>query len=495
MAASPKGDAVRRLGFIADRRIAGSLGGVVLRRRLEAMGVAARRAKGGEQLPLVAASSAAARVVGLSTDVVEEADDAGGAAEANRSPRIALFTGPCVGYPYYAYYSHALLSLGLTYFPVDAAAIAKGALESADVLVIPGGFAIWGLDKAEAAPGADRAAQRFLDAGGGYIGSCGGAYYASSGRIGWTGMADVKPKYTSEYLQTGAGVVNVTLNLDDFADGVGREIEIPYYHGPSWPSAGTNAHVIATFESLALPSRLFIDNPLDRTKFEADLAGRPAALLTGAEAGRGRGVLFSMHPEMGEMVRRHIALDGYVRKFLPIRGEKVLDDTLRHYAPEDAQAFRLIDRALDVVAPKERGALRRPADSAEAERISEALTTTAEALRGATNQLAARLEAAPSDAKDWSKLVDRDLARVAATGQTAIDQLAAAARTLNGFPDASLATLLPTALADARPVLAALEARTPIEALAMIELPARIAIAAARIVACDRALDAALARA
>ena len=64
------------------------------------------------------------------------------------APAVALFTGDATGYPYWGYYALCLLRLGLHYIPVDGRAIAAGALDAANLFVIPGGFATWGLDAA-----------------------------------------------------------------------------------------------------------------------------------------------------------------------------------------------------------------------------------------------------------------------------------------------------------------------------------------------------------
>src|SRR5262245_11292557 len=189
-------------------------------------------------------------------------------------PRVVLFAGPSAGYPYAAYYAHCLWSLGLTFTAADAAGLAAGALDAADLLIVPGGFAIWGLDCAEEVCGADAAVRRFLDRGGAAIGSCGGAFYFSAGRPGWQAAAGMKPKYTHEYLLTGAGVVNVRLDDAVIRTGVPDELEMPYYHGPVWPETADNARALASFTGFACPSRLFIDNPLDRGRLERDMAGR-----------------------------------------------------------------------------------------------------------------------------------------------------------------------------------------------------------------------------
>jgi hypothetical protein len=201
-----------------------------------------------------------------------------------------------------------------------------------------------GIDAAEDAPGADACVRDFLAQGGTAIGSCGGAYYLSAGRPGWTGTAPAKPMYTHEYLQSGVGVVTLKLQPGPLAFGCPPTMEVPYYHGPLYDVLGPGIDVAATFHALSLPGRLAIDNPLDAGRFARDMAGKPAIL--DASGARGRAVLFSPHPEMGDLVRRYIALDGYVRHYLPIRGYGTMRDTLRHYRVDDAPSFRLVLNAV-----------------------------------------------------------------------------------------------------------------------------------------------------
>ncbi len=281
------------------------------------------------------------------------------------APRIALFTGEATGYPYYAYYSLCLLRLGLSYVPVDGKAIAAGALDSADVFIIPGGFATWGLDAAEDAPGADAAMRRFLERGGSAIGSCGGAFYLSAGRPGWMGTANAKPRFTHEYLKSGVGLVNVSLAPGRLSLGLPPTLEIPYYHGPLYDELGEGITVAARFRDLVMAGRIGIDNPLDDDKFARTMAGQPAILT--AEGPRGRAVLFSPHPEMGDLLRKYTALDGYVRQYLPIRGLPVLRDTMRHYRTTDSPSFRLVLNAIhDLTAGQTMVAPGAPARQAEA---------------------------------------------------------------------------------------------------------------------------------
>jgi len=259
-------------------------------------------------------------------------------------PAVQLFAGTASKYPYYAYYALCLLRLGIDYVPCDGASLAHDALAAANLLILPGGFATWGIDAAEDAPGADARVRSFLANGGAAIGSCGGAFYLSAGRPGWTGTACAKPLYTHEYLQSGVGVVTIALREGPLALGCPPTMDVPYYHGPIYDLLGDGIDVAATFHAFALPGRLAIDNPLDRERFDREMKGKPAILI--ADGARGRAVLFSPHPEMGDLIRRYIALDGYVRHYLPIRGAQTMRDTLRHYRVTDAPSFRLVLNAV-----------------------------------------------------------------------------------------------------------------------------------------------------
>jgi hypothetical protein len=260
------------------------------------------------------------------------------------APAVRLFAGTASQFPYFAYYALCLLRLGIEYVPCDGAALASGTLDDANLLILPGGFATWGIDAAENAQGADARVRAFLHDGGAAIGSCGGAYYLSAGRPGWTGTANAKPLYTHEYLQSGVGIVTIALREGALALGCPPTMEVPYYHGPIYDALGDGIDVAATFHSLALPARLAIDNPLDAQRFASEMKGKPAILHS--SGGRGRAVLFSPHPEMGDLIRKYIALDGYVRHYLPIRGAATMRDTLRHYRVTDAPSFRLVLNAV-----------------------------------------------------------------------------------------------------------------------------------------------------
>ncbi len=301
-------------------------------------------------LDLDAATRAAAEACGLRLAAFSGKTDAEHALPLAPA-RIALFSGTASKYPYDAYYGLALLRLGYDFEIVDGPAIAAGALRRANVLVIPGGFATWGIDAAEGCSGADAQVRAFLARGGGALGSCGGAFYLSAGRPGWTGTADAKPLYNHEYLQSGVGLLEIALAPGPLTLGCPPALDVPYYHGPIYGAVGGGTAALATFANFILPGGVAIANPLDRDLFEREMKGRPAALV--ADNARGRAVLFSPHPEMGDLVRKYIAFDGYVRKYLPIRGRPTMHDTLRHYRVADAPSFRLIANALAWLAREE----------------------------------------------------------------------------------------------------------------------------------------------
>jgi hypothetical protein len=259
-------------------------------------------------------------------------------------PRIALLAGAAASYPNFAYYAMALARLGFDFDLVDGAAIAAGVLDSYDLIVLPTGFAIWGLDNAEGVTGADAALRDFLAGNGTAIGSGAGAFYLSSGRPGWAGVASVRPVYTHEFLRTGVGIVSLRLGADSIAFGCPPTLEMPYYHGPVYAELDRSTSSAASFDSLVMPGHLFVANPLDSGFFAREMAGHGAILR--ADTRRGRAVLFSPNPEMGDLVRKYMAFDHYVAHYLPVRGEAVMADTLRHYRPLDAPPWRLILNAV-----------------------------------------------------------------------------------------------------------------------------------------------------
>src|SRR6185437_14687860 len=96
---------------------------------------------------------AAGRIVRFGIAVTEWQGDLPDEAVAIGYPRIALLAGTAAAYPNFAYYAMALARLGFDFELVDGAAIADGALARYDLIVLPSGTAIWGLDTAEGVSG------------------------------------------------------------------------------------------------------------------------------------------------------------------------------------------------------------------------------------------------------------------------------------------------------------------------------------------------------
>jgi hypothetical protein len=85
------------------------------------------------------------------------------------------------------------------------------------------------------------------------------------------------------------------------------------------------------------------------------MEGRIAVLQ--AEGPRGRAVLFSPHPEMGDLLVKYMALEGYMPRYLPIRGEQVMRETLDAYRPEESRSFLMILNAVEAMASGAREAV------------------------------------------------------------------------------------------------------------------------------------------
>ncbi|WP_454855030.1 BPL-N domain-containing protein [Rhizobium binxianense] len=418
----------------------------------------------------------AAASLGLTGETAE------GLARTSGSPRIAIYAGEAIGYPYWAYYAHALLSLGLTFSPVDGRQIAAGALSEFDLLIMPGGFATWGLDRAESLSGIDAAIHAFISAGGAFMGSCGGGFYASDGRPGWLRAIDATPNYTQEYLSTGAAVLGISITDPILERGLPEAIELPYYHGPVYSNSTRTAVSLGHFRNFISESRLFIDNPLAPSLFDREMKNTPAVLS--ADLGRGKVLVFSPHPEMGEFLRKGIVLEAYVRRFLPIRGFKVMDETLRFFMKEDCAGFRLIYNALVYL-----GLFERRSDSTapgmEKGLPHELLRLLDELDRAMTASFGTLETLARSETDEMRHLLSTEFGRLGREWRDVLAGMRAecAGRTVDVRVVSALADVL-------RASIPSLDAPSKLtETLVLTELPVRLCAAGLRIMRCDNALE------
>ena len=262
--------------------------------------------------------------------------------------RAVVLAGKASAYPYYGYYALALSRLGIAYRPVSGAEIAAGALVGENILVLPGGFSNWSLDAKEETRGADQAVRAFFRDGGAAVASCGGAYYLAKGRSTWLGLADARPNITQDYLRTGVGITTCRIADGPLRRGLPPTLEIPYFHGPAFDEIGGDCRALGHFRDLVGSGRLFIDNPLTAETFAAHMQNRIAILA--AEGPRGRAILFSPHPEMGDLLSKYMLLESYVPHYLPIRGPVVMRETLTAAHPEESRSFLLILNAIELMA-------------------------------------------------------------------------------------------------------------------------------------------------
>lgn len=429
-------------------------------------------------------------------------EQAGAAGAAIRLPRIVLYAGAAIGYPYYAYYAHCLWSLGLSFRCASAAEVAGGLLDAAQLLIMPGGFATWGLDRAEAVPGVDRAVAGFIARGGACIGSCGGAFYLSEGRPGWLNAIDAKPRFSHEYLLTGTCLLNVRLTHAALRRDLPETLELPYYHGPVYDQAERQSANLGSFGEHVLANRLFIDNPIDAARYNEVMRGR-VAILAGRSATH-RVIGFSPHPEMGEFLRKGMVLDSYVRKYLPIRGAKIMQETLQFYAKEDCLGFRLVLNAAIMLGafdaqlgasstnPAPHGTA---AATAPAPRAPQSFDP---AWQEALARLRARLPA--DEDAGIAALIERELGRLAEEWSRLLNEddiVARRAATVHGTDRLEFDQALQHTLADAMSALAdatqdsqntqPTPRRCP-EIMVLLELPVRLLAAHRRISRCDRLL-------
>ena len=262
--------------------------------------------------------------------------------------RAVVLSGKASAYPYYGYYALALSRLGIAYRSVAGADIATGALDGENILVLPGGFSNWSLDAKEETEGADQAVRAFFLDGGAAVVSCGGAYYLAKGRPTWLGLADARPNITQDYLRTGVGITTCRIADGPLRRGLPPTLEIPYFHGPAFDEIGSNCRALAHFRDLVTSGRLFIDNPLTPDTFATHMKERIAILST--DGPRGRAILFSPHPEMGDLLAKYMLLESYIPHYLPIRGAQVMQETLTAARPEELRSYLLVLNAMEMMA-------------------------------------------------------------------------------------------------------------------------------------------------
>lgn len=185
---------------------------------------------------------------------------------------------------------------GLQYDRIKAADIRNGKLGEYDVLIHPGGSGSKqskGLEEA----GVDQV-RAFVEAGGGYVGICAGAYLASA-HYSWSlNILDAKVIDTAHWAR-GHGDVQIRLTEEGKRLFECDDLEtILYYQGPLLGPAGKDD--VPDYQLLAT--------------FETEIAknGAPKGVMKGTTAiasgtfGKGRVLCFSPHPEKTKALNRFV---------------------------------------------------------------------------------------------------------------------------------------------------------------------------------------------
>ena len=163
--------------------------------------------------------------------------------ESGEMPNVAIYAGK--GAVLFEDVAYALELLDIKYETLDERDIKEGRLEQFDFLIIPGGYT------REYMPALGtrgrEAIRNFVQAGGCYMGICGGAYIAServevSGRPEGLGIIDIR-----NVRKSGTGMRKIHLRKHPITRGLGKELEIYYQNGPEMVAEG-NVEEIAAYE-------------------------------------------------------------------------------------------------------------------------------------------------------------------------------------------------------------------------------------------------------
>ena len=230
-----------------------------------------------------------------------------GAADAAEKPlRVAVFVdvGACnIGA--YRWLEIATTAATVVATPVDGASVRAGALDEADVIIMPGGGARREMESL-GEEGREKV-KAFIRGGGGYIGTCAGFYSVSQPTPGprrnYLGLIPFVDTKDGEN-----GQAELMFDFNENAERLagikkGRR-RLSYSHGPvpvrtEEPVEGVKAEVVATF---------YCDYNPKRTPAPPK-AGHPAVVA--AECGKGRIFAFTCHPESD--VDDHECIEGAFR--------------------------------------------------------------------------------------------------------------------------------------------------------------------------------------
>ncbi len=186
--------------------------------------------------------------------------------------------------------------------PVDGEAVRAGALDSADVLVMPGGSSV---DESKSlGPEGREKVKAFVSGGGGYVGTCAGCCLLMESSKGHPDMLHMIP---FKFGPSG-GVSDISISFNRRAEELAgikkHKVDIRYSEGPvplpSLPVEESDVEVVATYNGNINPKG---------DKERPSMAGQAAAIA--GTYGKGRLFVLSVHPEYD--VNDHYILQGAFR--------------------------------------------------------------------------------------------------------------------------------------------------------------------------------------
>ncbi len=239
------------------------------------------------------------------------ADTRAALAPALRDLRVAVYASG--GAPYH----HAALVAQWGGVPemLGADEILAGALTAYDVLVVPGGGmnAMRGLLAPLGEAGAEQI-QRWVDAGGLYVGSCAGAYVGAALPDAFlranpdarglqlldAGVANLADGPLGGLASPGVGVftARVTQGAHPLTRGLPGTFDIVHYNGPCFAPGACGVVTLQGVTPAFTPWERSLPGHISRVLADA-LLDQGAQLVVAGERGAGLVVLFGSHPEFG----------------------------------------------------------------------------------------------------------------------------------------------------------------------------------------------------
>lgn len=258
--------------------------------------------------------------------IYEVVSDLAGKVLCPQAKKIAFYVGRGAGMDFALPLKEVLGWGGYQLEDIDDAAIRNGELMNYDLLVVPGspdagecyyhGLGDVGFDQL----------RKFIKEKGHYLGVCGGSYLpltCENKNHTWLNVVEATDREDLDFWRTGSAHVRVRIDEADhpvFSGVVAGNVNsanIVYWEGPAIEITGSNIKCLGHFEKMlstgagSMPFWDMFDNdmakdacagyynPVKEEEFDGLLKGTTA--FAEGEYGQGHLILFSPHPEMGNI--------------------------------------------------------------------------------------------------------------------------------------------------------------------------------------------------